>query len=100
MVRPMVAHHLACRAALTVVELLQQGAIENAASMGERMIQGFKTKLEGLDVQVNGQRFNDWFTITKTLCRVSCTARDEEKLLLNVTADSVIRLLPALNISA
>jgi acetylornithine/N-succinyldiaminopimelate aminotransferase len=34
---------------------LQQGAIENAASMGAYMIQSFKTKLEGLDVQVNGK---------------------------------------------
>ena len=41
---------LACRAALTVVQLLQQGAIENAAVMGAYMIQTFKTKLEDLNV--------------------------------------------------
>jgi acetylornithine/succinyldiaminopimelate/putrescine aminotransferase len=52
-----------------------------------------------LDVESQRSWFNDWFTFTKPCAELVALARDEEKLLLNVTADSVIRLLPALNIS-
>ena len=90
---------LACRAALTVVRLLQQGAIENAATMGEYMIQSFKTKLEGLDVTVNGKGLMIGIQLPKPCAELVALARDEEKLLLNVTADSVVRLLPALVIT-
>jgi acetylornithine/N-succinyldiaminopimelate aminotransferase len=37
---------LACRAALAVVQLLQQGVIANAAIMGAYMIQGFQNRIE------------------------------------------------------
>jgi acetylornithine/N-succinyldiaminopimelate aminotransferase len=90
---------LACRAALTVVQLLQQGVIENAASMGEYMIQAFKTKLQGLDVTVHGKGLMIGIQLPKPCAELVGQARDEEKLLLNVTADSVIRLLPALVIT-
>lgn len=91
---------LACRAALTVVELLQDGAIDNAAVMGERMMQGFKTALNGLDVEINGRGLMIGLRLPQPCAELVALARDEEKLLLNVTADSVVRLLPALNISA
>ncbi len=91
---------LACRTALTVVELLQEGAIDNAAVMGERMMQGFKTALKGLDVEVNGRGLMIGLRLPQPCTELVALARDEEKLLLNVTADSVVRLLPALNISA
>ena len=90
---------LACRAALTVVQLLQQGAIENAAVMGAYMIQTFKTKLEDLNVQVNGKGLMIGIQLPKPCAELVSLARDDEKLLLNVTADSVVRLLPALVIT-
>ena len=91
---------LACRASLAVIQLLQEGAIDNAAVMGERMIQGFKTAFADLDVEVNGRGLMIGLRLAKPCAELVAQARDEEKLLINVTADSVIRLLPALNISA
>lgn len=90
---------LACRAALTVVQLLQQGAIQNAASMGERMMQGFKEKLQGLDVKVNGKGLMIGLQLPKPCAELVAQARDQEHLLLNVTAENVVRLLPALVIT-
>lgn len=90
---------LACRAALTVVQLLQQGAIDNAALMGERMLQGFKTNLHGLDVKINGKGLMIGIHLPKPCADLVAQARDQEKLLINVTAERVIRLLPALVIT-
>jgi len=67
--------------------------------MGEYMIQSFKTKLEGLDVTVNGKGLMIGIQLPKPCAELVALARDEEKLLLNVTADSVVRLLPALVIT-
>ena len=91
---------LACRASLAVIKLLHEGAIDNAAVMGERMIQGFKNAFADLDVEVNGRGLMIGLRLAKPCAELVAQARDEEKLLINVTADSVIRLLPALNISA
>ena len=44
---------LGCRAALTVVQELQKGPIENAAVMGERMMSGFREALADLPMQFN-----------------------------------------------
>ncbi len=90
---------LACRTALTVVELLQQGAIDNALVMGEYMMQQFKDLLGDLDVEVNGRGLMMGLRLPKPCAELVAQARDEEKLLLNVTADYVIRLLPALIIT-
>ncbi len=46
---------LGCRAALTVVQELQKGPIDNAAIMGERIMNGFREALADLPVQVNGK---------------------------------------------
>ena len=64
------------------------------------MIQGFKTALSDLDVEINGRGLMIGLRLANPCSELVALARDEEKLLLNVTADSVIRLLPALNISA
>ena len=90
---------LACRAALTVVELLQQGAIENAQIMGDYLMQGFKERLQGLDVQVNGRGLMIGLRLPRPCGELVAQARDEEKVLFNVTADCVVRLLPALIIT-
>lgn len=91
---------LACRAALTVVELLQQGPIDNAELMGKRMRAGFSAALAGLDVEITGYGLLIGLRLPKACAELVAQARDEEKLLLNVTADCVVRLLPALNITA
>jgi acetylornithine aminotransferase len=90
---------LACRTALTVVELLQQGAIDNALAMGEHMINGFKNALGDLDVEINGRGLLIGLRLPKPCAELVAQARDEEKLLINVTADCVVRLLPSLIIT-
>ena len=67
--------------------------------MGEYMMQAFKAKLQGLDVTVHGKGLMIGIQLPKPCAELVGQARDEEKLLLNVTADSVIRLLPALVIT-
>ncbi|PTQ88303.1 aspartate aminotransferase family protein [Agitococcus lubricus] len=90
---------LACRAALTVVELLEQGPIDNAATVGQYLIASFRDKLADLDVQVNGHGMMIGIRLPRPCAELVGLARDEEKLLLNVTADSVIRLLPTLTLT-
>lgn len=91
---------LGCRAALTVIQELQKGPIDNAAVMGERMMTGFREALADLPVQVNGKGLMIGLRLPRPCGELVAQARDEEKLLINVTADCVVRLLPALNISA
>ena len=91
---------LACRAALAVVQLLQQGAIDNAAVMGARMINAFQETLGDLGVKVTGHGLMIGLHLPKPCAELVGKARDQEKLLLNVTADNVVRLLPALIVTA
>jgi len=91
---------LGCRAALTVVNLIQQGASDNAAVMGARMISAFKEALADLNIEVTGHGLMIGLHLPKPCAELVGIARDKEKLLLNVTADSVVRLLPALIITA
>ncbi len=91
---------LGCRAALTVVQLIQQGASDNAALMGNRMITAFKEALADLNVEVTGHGLMIGLRLPKPCAELVGIARDKEKLLLNVTADCVVRLLPALIITA
>lgn len=91
---------LGCRAALTVVQLIQQGASDNAALMGNRMMTAFKEALSDLNVEVTGYGLMIGLRLPKPCAELVGIARDKEKLLLNVTADCVVRLLPALIITA
>jgi acetylornithine/N-succinyldiaminopimelate aminotransferase len=91
---------LGCRAALTVVRELQKGPIDNAAVMGERIMNGFRESLADLPVQVNGKGLMIGLRLPRPCGELVAQARDEEKLLINVTADCVVRLLPALTITA
>lgn len=91
---------LGCRAALTVVQLIQQGASDNAALMGNRMMTAFKEALADLNVEVTGHGLMIGLRLPKPCTELVGIARDKEKLLLNVTADCVVRLLPALIITA
>lgn len=91
---------LGCRAALTVVQLIEQGASDNAAVMGSRMITAFKEALADLNVEVTGHGLMIGLRLPKPCAELVGIARDQEKLLLNVTADCIVRLLPALIITA
>lgn len=91
---------LACRAALTVIQELEKGPIANAQVMGNRIMAGFREALADLPITVSGYGLMIGVRLPKPCAELVAHARDEEKLLLNVTADSVIRLLPALTITA
>lgn len=90
---------LGCRAALATVQELQKGAIENAAVMGARIRQGFEEKLGDLGVTVEGVGLMMGVVLPKPCGELVAKAR-EEGVLLIVSAENRIRLLPPLIISA
>lgn len=90
---------LACRAALTTIQELQKGPIENAARMGERIMQGFRQQLGDLGVSVEGAGLMIGVVLPKPCTELVARARDEGVLLI-VSAENRIRLLPPLILSA
>lgn len=87
---------LACRAALAVIETIEtQGLVARAAALGERLISGFAARLGGLDqvAEVRGRGL-----MVGIRLRNPCTDLIGQALaagvLLNVTGDNVVRLLP------
>jgi acetylornithine aminotransferase len=90
---------LACRAALTTVAELQKGPIENARVMGERIMQGFRHTLGDLGVTVEGAGLMMGVVLPKPCTELVARARDAGVLLI-VSAENRIRLLPPLVITA
>jgi len=89
---------LACRAALAVLDTIEQdGLVQRAAQLGERMLQGFKQRLDGhaLVKDVRGLGLLLGIELHQP-CKTLMQAGIEQGILINVTADSVIRLLPPL----
>ena len=91
---------LACRTVYTVIETLQaEHAMDNAARVGQWLKEQFTTQLADLDVEVRGFGMMIGIELPKACGELVARARDEKQLILNVTADKVIRLLPPLNLS-
>lgn len=91
---------LACRTVHTVIECLRdEGAIENAASVGAYLKAEFTTALAGLSVQVRGFGMMIGIELPMPCAGLVARARDEQHLIINVTADNVVRLLPPLNLN-
>ncbi len=90
---------LACRAALTTVQELQKGPIANAAAMGERIKAGFLAQLGDLGVSVEGAGLMLGVVLPKPCTELVALAR-EAGVLLIVSAENRIRLLPPLIINA
>lgn len=92
---------LACRAALTVIDVIEkQGICEHVARMGERFLTGFQKALQNLsnvkDIRVKGLMVG--IELDRPCAELVKLAL-QEHLLINVTADKTIRLLPPLIIS-
>lgn len=92
---------LACKAALTTVnELVDGGIIDNAANMGNYLLEQFQQKLAGNSAILNIESKGLMLGIKLTH---DCTQLVKEAmnnhLLINVTAGNVIRLLPPLIIN-
>lgn len=91
---------LACRTVYTVIECLQkEGAIDNAAKMGSYLVEQFNAALSQYQVTVRGFGLMIGIELPVPCGELVARARDEKQLIINVTADKVIRLLPALNLS-
>jgi acetylornithine aminotransferase len=92
---------LACRAALAVLETLEQQKLaERADHLGQRMLNAFRETLHDLpEIQaIRGQGLMMGIALDRPCGKLMRRAL-EEKLLINVTAGNVIRLLPPLIIS-
>ena len=93
---------LACAAALSVLDtLVADDLCANAARMGERLVQGLRARLAGTPgvVEVRGRGLMVGIEL-RDPCGHLVQAALEQGLLINVTADNVIRLLPPLVIQA
>ena len=91
---------LACAAANAVLSELTGGVIDQAASTGQRMLDALKSRLGSRNnvKDVRGKGMMLAVELTEPCVELVKEAMDRS-LLLNVCADSVIRLLPPLNIS-
>lgn len=92
---------LACAAGLATVKVIQeQNLCQQAADMGNYFLQQLTERLGGLDdvIEVRGQGLMLGIEM-KQPCTELVEKAAAKGLLINVTAQSVIRLLPPLNIS-
>jgi acetylornithine aminotransferase len=89
---------LACRAAATVIEVLERDRlIDRAAEMGDYLLREFRRLLDGVAgvVEVRGRGLMLGIELDRS-CGGLVEQALGEGLLINVTADRVIRLLPPL----
>ncbi len=91
---------LACAAANATIAELENGVIAQAEQTGKRMVAAFKDALGDLNIvkDIRGKGMMVAVELNEPCTELVMEAMDK-RLLLNVTADSVIRLLPPLNIS-
>ena len=91
---------LACAAAIATFDQLISGVIDQASSTGSRIVSRLKDALKGCN-QVKDIRGKGMMVAVELSepCTELVFSAMERGLLLNVAADSVIRLLPPLNLS-
>mgnify|MGYP000439300687 CR=1 FL=1 len=92
---------LACAAALAVVDVMEQSnAAQRAAQLSETMLAGFKAQLSGLDAVLDIRAKGMMIGIQLDRpCSELVKLALEQGLLINVTGNNVIRLLPVLLMS-
>ena len=91
---------LGSRVVYTVIDTLQkEKAVENAATVGAYIVDQLRTQLAGNDVQVRGFGMMIGIQLPKDCAELVAIARDQYQLIINVTAGSVVRLLPPLNMT-
>ena len=92
---------LAARVALTVCEVIEtQGLAARAGALGESLMEGFRRRLQGVPgfVEVRGRGLMIGVVLDRP-CGVLVKRALARGLLINVTADRVVRLLPPLVLS-
>ena len=91
---------LGSRVVYTVIDLIQkENLVENAAKMGTYIVDQLRQQLVEQNVTVRGFGLMIGIELPKACGELVNIARDEYHLIMNVTAGSVIRLLPTLNIT-
>ena len=92
--------HLGSRVVYTVLDLIQkENIVENAAEIGTYLVDQFRVQLTDLNVIVRGFGMMIGIELPKDCGDLVNIARDEHKLIINVTSGNVVRLLPALNMT-
>ena len=89
---------LACRAAIAVLEVVEKEQLVNhAATLGEQLLAGFTTALSGLEgvTEIRGLGLMIGIELDRP-CTELVVKAIEQGLLINVTAERVVRLLPPL----
>jgi len=92
---------LVCHVAKTVIDTLDSmNANQQASTLGDYILAGFKQKLEGMSgvVDIRGTGLLLAIELEKPCAELVATAL-QKGILINVTAESVIRLLPPLIIT-
>jgi len=92
---------LACRAASAVLDILEQEDLPaRATALGERLLDGFRSRLNGIAAvrDIRGRGLMIGIELDRP-CPELVTEALARGLLINVTADSLIRLLPPLIIN-
>ncbi len=91
---------LGSRVVYTVLELLEkENALENAAQIGQYIVNQIREQLKEYQIKVRGFGMMIGIELPKDCGKLVNIARDEYKLIINVTAGSVVRLLPPLNMT-
>jgi acetylornithine aminotransferase len=91
---------LGSRVVYTVIDLIQkENLVENAAKMGSYIVDQLAQQLSEQNVTVRGFGLMIGIELPKECGELVNIARDEYHLIINVTAGSVVRLLPTLNIT-
>ena len=89
---------LGSRVVYTVLDTIEkENAVANAATIGAYIVDQLKAQLAGYNVQVRGFGMMIGIQLPKDCAELVAIARDQYKLIINVTAGSVVRLLPPLN---
>lgn len=91
---------LGSRVVYTVIDTIQkENLVENAAKMGGYIVEQLRQQLADQNVSVRGFGLMIGIELAKPCAELVDIARDEYKMIINVTAGSVVRLLPTLNIT-
>ncbi|WP_312049269.1 aspartate aminotransferase family protein [Acinetobacter courvalinii] len=91
---------LGSRVVYTVLDTLEkENAVENAATVGAYIVDQLRAQLSDHHVQVRGFGMMIGIQLPKDCAELVAIARDQYQLIINVTAGSVVRLLPPLNMT-
>ena len=91
---------LGSRVVYTVLDTLEkENTVANAATVGAYIVDQLKAQLAGYNVKVRGFGMMIGIQLPKDCAELVAIARDQYKLIINVTAGSVVRLLPPLNMT-